>query len=277
MQPIQVRLKLNASGVNAAMFARLERNTRLLPDALANSICRGISMKAWEKMPKVSVATMDQELEVQSNPVTKLFHETNGARGGLSRAKKPRYRNIVSHMNSMASRIVLASFYPDSPFNIRTGGVFQRAKPASKGSEAFWNWIGQTASRMVKARHSSGGFYKACAYAVNVGFSIALGKMDGARWVPSDNPSAGGDINKISKLLSKGLAKITPASGGNGRAGFSVATTEPDTKGSPANRGINRVLQPVWQAAVDSEARFQYAKAQKAYKAAMEDAGFVVR
>ena len=272
---VQIKMQLKNSGINAALLRRCEANTRLLPDRLANAACGAIAYKAMKRMPKVPIARMDQELEVQSQAVTKAFHDSNGQRGGLSFAKKPRYRNIVSHMNSLASRIVLASFYANSPFNQRTGGVFARSKPATKGSAAFWEWVANAAARMTKARHSSSGFYWACAYAVNIGFGIVRGKIAGARWVPNEeNPSMPGDVNKISKLLAKGLAQITPAQNGSGRAGFSVAATESDTKGGRGD--LERVAQKFWQEAVDEEAVFQESRVEQAYVAAIEDAGILV-
>ena len=178
----------------------------------------------------------------------------------------------------LAALIINAQVNPGSNFNTLTGGVFQRGQSPFKGKSraAGEQAMLEAMRRMLSARHSSSGFFAACARAVNVGFGIVRGKINGARWVPNeDNPSAGGDINKISKLLSKGLAQITPAQGGSGRAGFSVATTEPDTKGTPGH-ALERIAQPIWQAAVDDEARFQYSKTRDAYVAAIEDAGITV-
>ncbi len=192
-------------------------------------------------------------------------------------AKKPRNKRVFEHPESMASKIILASFYKNSPFNIRTGNVFQRMKPGTHGQAEFWAWVEAAMSRMVLARHSSSGFFAACAKAVNIGFYMISSKFGGLK-LPGDEGAqepGGRDINKISKLLNKGLAQITPAANGSGRAGFSVATTEPDTKGKPGN-AIYRVAQPVWQAAVDEEAKFQYSKVSAAYKKALEEAGLVV-
>ena len=268
---VQIKMQLKNSGINAALLKRCEENTRLLPDRLANAACGGISFKAWQNMPVVSPGRMDSEVGVSTYGITKT--------GKLSMAKKPRIKVVYEHPVSFASKIILASFYPNSDFNRRTGNVFQRSKPATHGAAEFWNWIDAAQQRMMLARHSSSGFFAACARAVNVGFGIFRGKFGNIQDKTGEDDlihvGGGSDINQVAKLLQKGLAQITPAQNGSGRAGFSVATTEPDTKGKPGG-AIYRIAQPVWQAAVDEEARFQYSKAQAAYTEAIEAAGIHV-
>ena len=266
----QVVMRLNAGGLSLALKRARDAGGKL-PSYLANKACHYIADRAARDMPRVLPATMDRELEVQVKGVT--------AKGNLSRAKKPRLISVVAHENSLASRIILASFYGNSPFNIRTGQVFRRMKPDTHGSAAFWQWVTDKASQMTKARHSSGGFFAACAKAVNVGFAMALGRMAPAgvrNQIVAGPQQPGFDINKSSKLLNKGLAQVFPATGESGLARFTVATTEPDTKGSPGG-ALERRIAPVWQRAVEAETQSILKHAQETYANQLRRAGFVVR
>ncbi len=276
-------MQLKNSGINAALLRRCEANTRLLPDVLANSACRGIAFKAADVMnetARVAPSTVDSELN--ASVASLLVKIKSGKRWSRNKKNRARFFGPVgkgAHPDvPLAALIINASVRSDSNYNLRTGNVYQRAMSPFKGKSraAGAQAMLEAMRRMTAARRSATGFFWACARAVNVGFGIALGKINGARWVPNeDNPNAGGDINKISKLLSKGLAQITPAQNGSGRAGFSVATTEPDTKGTPGH-ALERIAQPIWQAAVDDEARFQESKVRAAYVNAIEDAGITV-
>lgn len=273
-----VNLTLNTGALGTALVAKfrsVRRSTGGYNDYIANKACGMIALRVSGKpgepglMPRVGLWAIDQELEVSAHGITNT--------GRLSKAKRPRRVSIGSHPSSLASRIVLASFYKDSPYNIRTGQVYFRNKPATKGSDAFWEWISATAARMVKTRHSAAGFFASVAKAVNVGFGFALGKIGGNSGGPL-GPSLGGvpiDINTTSKMLSRGLARVTPASGGNGRARFSVATTEPDTKGR-GGEALKTIAQPVWQRAVDAETASILAEIRTRYGAAFAEAGIKV-
>lgn len=268
---VQISLRLKSNELRLAIEA-LRVRTGKMPDKMANQACGAIAYKAWQNMPKVEIQTIDKQLGVERIGVT--------AKGNLSKAKKPRYFKSRWNPDPMASGklqlrqglapaallIILASFYPDSEFNRRTGQVWKRDKPNTKGMAEFYEWLQNTANRMVSARHSSTGFFKACARAINIGFGMALGKV---RRVPGD------DVNKTSKLLAKGLAEVYPAKNNSGRARFTVAATEPDTKG---NQGaLERVAGRVWQRAVDSEAEFIRLQVIEEYKKEIRQAGFVVK
>ena len=160
----------------------------------------------------------------------------------------------------------MASLYPEKEYNKLTGFVFQRNKPDTHGSVEFMDWVQSSVGRMVSARHSATGFYKSCARAVNVGFGFALGKVQGGM---------SGDVNKSSKLLEKGLAEVFPARPGSGLARFTVAATEPDTKGRQG--ALERVAGPVWQRAVDSEAEHIRLQIIEDYTREIRGAGFTVR
>lgn len=269
---VQISLRLKSNELRLAIEA-LRVRTGKMPDKMANQACGAIAYKAWMNMPKVDPDNIVKELEVQRVGVT--------AKGNLSKAKKPRKFNIIGNpspfaetgkipwrwgFSSLAQLVVLSSFYPNSNFNRKTGGVWQREKPNTKGSAEFFAWMQSTVGRMVSSRRSSTGFFKACARAINIGFGMALGKV---RRVPGD------DVNKTSKLLAKGLAEVYPAKNNSGRARFTVAATEPDTKG---NQGaLERVAGRVWQRAVDSEAEFIRLQVIEEYKKEIRQAGFVVK
>ena len=258
----------------------------MLPDRLANAACKAISYKAFENMPEVSPSTMDAELSVAISLVKskrgggwrrgKKFQRENRVFGALGKDKayKPEYASVP-----LAALIIQAQTNLLSNFSARTGGVFFRERSPFKGvsrAQGAQNML-EAMRRMLAARHSSSGFFAACAKAVNMGFYLLSSKFNRLKLPGEEEDARPGstDINKLSTLINKGLARITPAANGSGRAGFSVATTEADTKGIPGH-ALERIAQPVWQAAVDDEARFQYSKVQRAYIAAIEDAGITV-
>ena len=214
-------------------------------------------------MPVASIGNIDRELEVGSSGVTKT--------GNLSRAKNPRWRKISMvppsvagifvnsedklwsgfYQASLAIRITLARFYGRSRYNVTTGQVWALQKPSTRGQAAFWQWVYDATERMVKSRHRSIAFYKACAKAVNVGFGAVLGRFGQQE---SGMLLIGGaeDSNMAIRLLSRGLAKVEPSRNGAGHAKFSVLDTEPDTKGRAGADFAKRAL-PVWTRAVESE------------------------
>jgi len=262
---IQVSMRLRGDALAQAL-RKAAATTSKTQDFAANRACNAISYKAYLAMPRVSPASIPQELEVSVQGVTKT--------GRLSRAKKPRRHHVGSHPSSLASRIILASFYAGSRFNETTGQVWKREKPDTHGTAAFWEWIAGAAERMTMARRSSTGFFAACARAVNVGFGMATGRFFSKIPAPVI-PSGAMDVNKTSTLLSKGLAHVEPATGGSGLARFSVAATEPDTKGE--NHALERIAGRVWQNAVDQETAAISQHTAEFYKEALARGGLKVR
>ena len=263
---MQVSMRLKGDGLALAL-RKDSATTRKTPDFCANRACNAISYRAFLTMPQVSPSTIPKELEVSTHGVTKS--------GRLSTAKKPRYRHVGSNPNSFASWIVLASFYPGSKFNDWTGNVFKRDKPDTHGTEEFWTWMAGTVARMVNARRSSTGFYAACARAVNVGFGMATGRFKASFPLKSVPASGVGDVNKASTLLSRGLAKVTPAANGNGLAKFSVAGTESDSRGDRGD--LERIAGRVWQKSVDDEAESIMKHIADSYKESLGEAGIKTR
>jgi hypothetical protein len=264
----KLKLQLKNQDVAASIRALQEKSSKL-PSFLVNRSCRKIAQRAAAAMPKVDPAMINQELEVATFGVTK--------KGDLSRAKKPRKVAVESGQNSFASWIVLASFYPNSKFNLRTGGVFQRTKPNTSGTAAFWQAIADNVSRMVKARRSSTGFYRLCAQVVFWMFSAATDKNPLIREAALTGFDALPGTGNVSKNIGK-LAGGTVASGirDDARASFWVTATEPDTKGNATPKGIYRVAQPVWQTAVDKVAAENFAEAEAAYSQAARESGIKV-
>jgi hypothetical protein len=181
-------------------------------------------------------------------------------------------------MNSLASRIVLASFYPDSRYNVLTGQVFRRFKPNTHGQAAFWQWIADTASRMVKARHSSTGFFKTCAGVVKQIFRGAVYKSSDARFADFGDglqalPGGGNVTKSIGRLAGGMVARETDL---DARATFWVTATEPDTKGRQG-AGLFGVAQPVWQRALDDEAAALRDYAESLYVESARKSGLVLK
>lgn len=271
---IQATLRLKNNQLQAVLRAAA-RNYKGMPSYLANSTCQGISYKAMKAMPVVRADAIRRELEVERVGLT--------AKGNISKAKKPRVVHVTANPfgNSLGSRIILASFYPNSRFNRTTGGVFMRRKPDTKGQAAFLEWLMNTTAHMAKTRFSSSGFFAAVARGVNVGFGMALGRfmpkgvtMTVEGGATTGMQKEGLDPNKASKLLNKGLAQVFPARGENGLARFTVSTTEPDTKG---NQGaLERKILPVWQRAVDDEVRFRLKKIPQDIANNLRTSGLVV-
>ena len=232
-------------------------------------------------MPITELSRIDRDMGVQSSPAL-----LKSGKPSSDKRKQFSEINFPDGAPTVADMIVVASLHPGSNFNNRTGGVFARQMPVGfsraygkeNGKAMFWAWIREHAEVMIKARHSSSGFYAAIARAVNIGFGISLGRVNGIKLPNADgNQNSGADVNKASTLLSKGLAKVYPARGTGpiANASFSVSTTEPDTKGIPANVGLDR-MSVVWQAAVDSEAKDIEAYAASLYVQMARQAGILV-
>lgn len=264
----KVKMEMRNGGLNSSL-RMLSQKTSRLPSYLVNKACKSIAIRAERTMPVVKPQSILQELEVSATGITE--------KGNLSRAKKPRRVSIGSNSSSLGSRIVLAKFYKNSPFNIRTGGVFALSKPNTRGSEAFWEYIADKTSQMTKARRSSSGFFKVCASVVKFVFMQATARSPVTNLGllrPGFEATPG--TGNVSKNIGR-LAGGTPAYGDrtNARASFWVAATEPDTKGTPGN-AVYRIAQPVWQRAVDDESQSIRDYAEGAYRQAAKEAGIAV-
>lgn len=261
---INLTVQFRSAGLEVAL-ARLSENSKRLPSYLVNKACYSIALKAEKAMPVVLPAKMDTELNVTMAPSAK------------SKAKNPKK---VVHLapRSRAALIVVASMHPGSKYNIRTGHVFARqmiSPEKTKGSvERFWRQIDVIAKRMVRARHSSSGFFRLGASVVKFIFKGAL------RNVPLQLSEESGEVQAGGGNVSKRIGKVAgglPASGDQTKATarFWVATTEPDTKGLPG-RALYTIIQPVWERAVDAEAASIRAYAETLYAQTARDSGLLM-
>lgn len=279
---VQVKLKLSGTGLEASL-RQLSGISPRLPSYLANKACKSIAIKAAKAMPVATAAKIQAEMNAVGyvrNKDDKDWRKTN---------------NEQRHLTA-AERIVLASIHPNSAFNRRTGGVFFRQKPmfsspapggggtltgrrgyklGAQNRLRFWAWIEERAQRMIAARKSSGGFYRLGANVVKFIFMAAKMPVSGppidASGIGEAIPGAGNVSKNIGRVAGGKLATETSSVA---RASFWVTSTEPDSKG--ANTAISKVLQPVWQKAVDDEAAEIMEYAATLYIRAAERSGLKV-
>lgn len=281
----QVNLRLRTTDLRAGLQKLASVSPRCAA-YLADKACFSIANRAHKAMPKVEAAQIQAEMDATGfarNPDDKDWRATN---------------NEQRHLTT-AERIVIASIHPNSAFNRRTGGVFFRQKPVfsapapggggrltsrrgyklgAQNRLRFFAWVEERARIMIAARKKSGGFYRLGAAVVRMIFSKNYAPV--AR-PPSD---AGGNVsNEVaagSGSVSKAIGRVAGGTranraGGVAKASFWVSTPEPDSKGT--QQGITRVLEPVWQRAVDAEAASINAYAEELYTQAIREAGFTVK
>jgi hypothetical protein len=216
-----------------------------------------VAYKAMENMPVVTPERMDQELGATSWPG--LLKS-----GKPSKNKKRQMENVTLEDRSYAAMIVIASMHPGSRFNQLTGNVWQRSMLAPGGSRGtsfsntvnFWEKINEIATRMVKARHKSSAFFKACAGTVVSMFKPSISRDSTTRALAMTGmdalPYGKGSAKDIGRLAGGTVAVDT---GGGARAQFWVSATEPETKGTVLPEAIFSIAQPVWQRAIDEVAK----------------------
>lgn len=281
--PVHLKLRMGDLNADKGRIANLSGRCAAY---LANKACFYIARNAHQTMPVVTAAQIEAEMNARGyarNASDKDWRKTNKEQRHLTAAE----------------RIVLASIHPNSKFNQRTGGVFARTAPifsspspggggrltgrrgynlGAQNRLRFWDWVEQRAIHMTAARKSSGGFYKLGAAVVKLIFNKFVppvarppSEIGGAT---SGEAQPGG--GKVSSAIGRvaGGTRATSTSG-VARASFWVSTTEPDSKGG--QEGINKVLQPTWQRAVDQEAAATHAYAEQLFAQALREAGYTVR
>jgi len=266
----------------------LHGKTRKHPALLCNKACFSIGHRAFTDMPRVNKAQMDEELEATSFPVTKA--------GNPSRAKNPKYNFASVGPLSVGSRIALASMYnPNlynrsyrvpgtlglySPlgkppgFNALTGNRYRRDKPGTTGQAAFWQWVFESAQRMINARHSSGGYFRLCADVVRKVFGPAISKsgtVSSAAMTGLEAIAGGGNVSKRIGVIAGGT--VATREGPVARASFWVSGTEADT----VKNALVRVAKPVWERAIDAEAAGIAAYAGRLYEQSARESGIWVK
>ena len=284
-------MQLKGGDLAGAIQLRLLRDkTRPLPAYLVNKAIWNIAMKAEKMMPVVLPAQMDAELNVSfSAPLV---------RGGKPSTDKKRQMEIIQFGNRSATvkdasamntafRIVLARMNPKSHYNEITGHVWQLDRPdfgrgVGRGGgfpyrssvALFWAWVATTAERMVRARHSSSGFYRLCATVIRIIFREAAGKspVKDLSFIEGVAQAGSGDVSKSINRVAG--ATVATGEAEMASASFWVTATEPDTKG---NRGdLFRVAQPVWQRGIDEESASIRTYAESLYTKAAQDSGIKV-
>lgn len=248
---------------------------------LANKACMSIAIKARDMMPVVAPSKMDEELNaavatdlvrLKSGRFSKSKKNRGFAFGPVGKGAHPDVPLLALIINAQAN--------PGSNFNKITGGVFARDHSPFKGltRAAGAEAMRMTMRRVLAARHSSSAFFKACAGVVRFIFSDSIRNVPVAGLVSEVSEGAAltgtgpisGNVNR--------LAGGTVATGvsDQARATFWVATTEPDTKGTPGG-ALYRIAQPVWQAAVDAEAEAIKNHALDMFSTAARQSGLKVR
>ena len=279
-----ITIRMDASEIQASL-RRLAQNSAHIPAYLVNSTMLRAAEKASKMMPAVTAAEITSELEVASYGVT--------PKRKLSKAKKPRNTAIESDITSLASRIVLASFYKPNiysgfgpgksqgagtlpGYNVFTGGVFKRPKPATSGTAAFMQWLAESVERMVKARRKSGGFYRLGADVVWAIFRPGVSRIPGIAESAQTGVEAvagGGNVSKSIGRVAGGV--LATGSGPVASASFWVSGTEAGAKGTRGD-ALFRVAQPVWERALAMQADENYIKAAELYRNAAVASGIDV-
>jgi hypothetical protein len=280
----QANLRLQKGSLNASLAA-IKSVSKRTSAYLANKAVLSIAIKAFDRMPVVAPGKIAADM-------AKVGHVRN------AKDKDWRKTNNERRDLTTAERVVLASIHPGSRFNQLTGGVFKRMKPiysspspggggrltSARGYKLgaqnrlrFWAWVEEQAIRMTAARRSSSGFFQLGARVVRLIFSRGASPV---RMPPSDGASSGvqamtggGKINKAIGRVAGGTRAV--GDGNIAKASFWVATTEPDSKGK--NTAVTRILEPVWQRAVNDEAKDAAAYAEKLMAQALREQGFTVR
>jgi hypothetical protein len=279
---VRISMQLKGGELAGAMQLRLLRDkTRPLPSYLVNKACREIARRAEAAMPVVLPAQMDAELDVTYSPAILKSGERSSAKN-----RQREVMHIPLDAKSLAMMIVVARLWPGSKYNIRTGNVWQLDRPQfnpqgehsqGTGRAEFWLWVQQKAERMIRARHSSSGFFRVCAKVVWFIFKDATAKNPVERMAAMTGVEAlpgGGNVTKNIGRLAGGI--VSTGTGEMARASFWVAATEPDTKGKPGG-AIYKIAQPVWQRAVDDEAASIKSYAESLYSQAAREAGITVK
>lgn len=285
MPVVPVNLKLRTADLREANSRVADLSGRCAA-YLANKCCFYVAKHAHETMDVASPGKIEAEMLATGhvrNASDKDWRKTNKEQRHLTTAE----------------RIVLASIHPNSKFNQRTGGVFARTAPifsspspggggrltgrrgyklGAQNRLRFWSWIEERAIHMTKARKSSSGFYKLGAAVVKLIFNkfvppvarppTEIGGMDSGEAQPG-----GGKVGQAIGRVAGGTRATSTR--GPAKASFWVSTTEPDSKGH--QEGINKVLQPTWQRAVDVQTASTVAYGEKLFAQALREAGYTVK
>lgn len=252
----------------------LLRHTNTAPALIINRTALAVARTAQKLTWAVGQEKIDTELRVQTLPVVKIA--TRGPRKGtLIKTGKSVY--VHDFPRSEAMMIVLArmqtpgiSVSTDRPnFNLITGNRWALAKPTMtmrsgakrigqglSNAAQFWAWVEQVADRMIAARHSSSGFLKHSWAAIIM------------RLLPFANDGGGTpDTGSHAVLLS---GEVDAAKPGSAVVVCKISNTigmnNPNSVlGEKYNKAAHEILEPVLQAAINSEfvGKLEYANKQE--------------
>ena len=244
------------AGMSEAL-RRMSIASNKLPAEVCNRAVFSMAIKAKKNMPVVSASKIQSELESQK--IMPLMMSASGKR--FLKAKKLLETVFFKEFGGapllaliIQSRVRSGGFWniPSSPW----AGV-SRAEGAQQMLDAM--------RHVYNARVRSSGYFKACASVIYLVFKNSIGQ--------SRPPESGGGVHSGEGSLSRRIGKIaggTPATGkGKASATFWFASPTPDTKAA-----IYKIAQPVWERAMEDEAKFVMAKAiEKEYRDAAKAIG----
>ena len=154
--PIQPKVQIDMSGLNAGIEAATKYTKRTLPQ-IVNTAAYWIAVNAKAGMPFVAPDKVDTELAVISHPVIgkrgKALKRKRAFSGGISAAQR-------NQDAPLAALIVVARARQGSRYNQRTNSRYALTRNPFKGVTRS---AGQAAMKvfvdqMIKARHRSGKF-----------------------------------------------------------------------------------------------------------------------
>lgn len=283
---VQVKLKLRNSDSIRTM-QQLARVSPRCASHIVNKFCFQVARKVVIAMPEVAPGKMDSELMAYKVPVYSYSRKGNLLGKGKARAtffgasgigKHPSVPLLALIINARVLRVDnSASSQPGmSRYNRLTGMAFAResspfrGKSRAAGAAAMLDAM----RRVLAVRHKSSGFYKLGARVVQFIFHRNYLPFAGPP-VEGGGAQIGGGSGPVSKAIGR-VAGGTRAEGNSdfARASFWVSTTEPDSKG--ANTAISKLLQPVWQAAVDAETESTRRYAEELFAKAARSKGLEV-
>jgi hypothetical protein len=255
------------------------------PAIAVNTAAYMVARKTFHNMPMATVTRIDTQMQVQTVPVMKI---ASRGRNKGSLVKSREVAIVHERPISAAMRIVLARMNPMSNFSVLTGNYWAlRAPSFSSGAKRigqgvsakaqFWDWVEETADRMVKARHSSIAFFKSgwvpAIRALYPHASRSVGGLGGIQnpdahynYVPTSGWAIPAPKNAV-----VATAEIANAIGTAGKN--SVLYTK-------HNESLHAIAPPVLQAAINSEfeSTMRYVAEQqwKMDKARYEALGFIL-
>ncbi len=237
-----VTCKIDTSGL-MRMQNIVSKHSRWSPAENLNRTAFFVVKDAMEHTLPTAPAKIDMELNVQSAPRI-------SARTGRPVSRNSRNPNIINVTEGgLATRITLARMHRNSRYNLRTDrrySILRSTFSPGQGRAGFWKKVEETATRMVKQRHSSSGFFKSSWLAI-------LQKL-----YPLLPPGYRRGASITQKPVNGSLGDVTPAVGG----GLTCTCIVENNLGTESlyptiaarrNAYAHMLLTPILQSAIDRE------------------------